>query len=71
MLFVVLFVCGGEGDFVRLENPGQVKIKNPGADQEACLEKNAAATGTAATDPATLAHAVAMARAPETELLKG
>ena len=70
ILLVVLFLCGCEGSFVRPENLGrQVQIKKTYEAREACLAKNAAADGTTATDPATLAHAVAMACASETETL--
>src|SRR5215204_716607 len=70
LLIVVLFLCGCEGSFVRPENLGrQVQIKKTYEAREACLAKSAAADGTTATDPTTLAHAVAMACASETESL--
>src|SRR4030095_9877077 len=70
LLLIVLFLCGGEGSFVRPEDLGRkVHIQRRYAAREACLARNANADGTATTDPAMLAHAVATACSPETEAL--
>ena len=55
---------------MRPENLGRkVTLEKSYAARDACLAKNAAADGVGTTDPQTLAHAVAMACAAETDKL--
>lgn len=67
LVFLVLLLgaCGTtNGDGRRT-----AKIDKSYAERDACLVKNAAADDISNSDPATLARAVAMACAPETEKL--
>ncbi len=66
----VLLLAACEGSFVRPGDLGRkVNIDRSYEARDACLARNAAADGTGATDPATLAHAVALACSAETDKL--
>jgi hypothetical protein len=68
--FVALLLAACEGSFVRPSDLGRkVNVDRSYEARDACLARNAAADGTAATDPATLANAVAMACSSETDKL--
>jgi hypothetical protein len=71
LVFVVALLLGAcEGSFVRPENLGRkVQIEKSYAARDACLSRNATADGLGATDPQTVANAVALACSPETEKL--
>ena len=70
LIFVALLLAACEGSFVRAGDLGRrVNIDRSYEARDACLARNAAADGTATTDPATLAHAVAMACSDETDRL--
>jgi hypothetical protein len=70
LVLVVLLLAACEGSFVRSGNLGRkVNIDKSYEARDACLARNAAADGTGATDPATLAHAVALACSAETDKL--
>ena len=70
LLFLVLFLGACERSFVRVEDLGlKVQMEKAYEARDTCLAKNAAADGTGATDPTTLAHAVAMACTGETDKL--
>ena len=71
LVFLVLLVLGAcEGGFIRVSDLGRkTKVEKTYEARDACLSKNAAADGTSSADAATLAHAVAIACAPETEKL--
>jgi hypothetical protein len=66
----VLLLAACEGSFVRSGDLARkVNIEKSYEARDACLSRNAAADGTGSTDPETLAHAVAMACAAETDKL--
>lgn len=70
VILLVLLLAGCEGSFVRPGDVGKTaRIERTYEARDACLVKNAAADGTSTTDAQTLAHAVAMACAAETEKL--
>src|SRR5258707_8494039 len=65
LLVLLVSACGNTaGDGRRT-----AKIDKSYAARDACLARNAAADDISNSDPATLAHAVALACAPETEQL--
>ena len=67
-LFLLLAAC--EGSFFQVSDLGKkTNVENKYQARDTCLKKNAAADGTNSADPSTLAHAVAMACAPQTEAL--
>lgn len=71
-LFVLLLlsVTACEGSFVRPEDLGRkVEINKSYEARDTCLKQQAAADGTASVDPATLAHAAALACDKETARL--
>lgn len=70
LVFLLLLLGACEGGFVRAGDLGRkVKYEKAYEARNTCLARNAAADGTSSTDPNTLAHAVAMACATETEKL--
>ena len=70
LVLVVLLLAACEGSFVRPGDLGRkVSIDKSYEARDACLSRNAAADGTSTTDPATLAHAVALACSAETDKL--
>jgi hypothetical protein len=70
LLVLVLFLGACERSFIRVEDLGRkVQMEKAYEARDTCLARNAAADGTSATDPNTLAHAVAMACATETQKL--
>jgi hypothetical protein len=70
LVLVVLLLAACEGSFVRSGDLGRkVSIEKSYEARDACLSRNAAADGTSAADPETLAHAAAMACAAETDKL--
>jgi hypothetical protein len=71
IVLVFLLLLGAcEGGFVRAGDLGRkVKTEKAYEARDTCLARNAAADGTGAADPNTLAHAVAMACATETQKL--
>ena len=70
LVFLVLLLSACEGSFVTVGDVGRkVKIDKSYEARDTCLAKNANADGTGDADATTLAHAVALACAPETEKL--
>ena len=70
LVLCVLLLAACEGSFVRSGDLGRkVNIDRSYEARDACLSRNAAADGTSTTDPATLAHAVALACSAETDKL--
>jgi hypothetical protein len=70
LVFLILLLPACEGSFVRPSDLGRkVKIEKSYEARDTCLARNAAADGTGTADPATLAHAVAMACQSETDKL--
>jgi hypothetical protein len=70
LVFLVLLLSACEGSFVTVSDVGRkAKIEKSFAARDACLAKNAAADVTSDADAATIARAVALACAPETEKL--
>jgi hypothetical protein len=70
LVLLILSLAACEGSFVRPSNLGRkVTIDRSYEARDACLVRNASADGTSTTDPATLAHAVAMACQGETDKL--
>jgi hypothetical protein len=70
LLVLVLFLGACERSFIRVEDLGRkVQMEKAYEARDTCLARNAAADGTGAADPTTLAHAVAMACAAETAKL--
>lgn len=70
LMVCVLLLAACEGSFVRAGNLGRkVNIEKSYEARDACLSRNAAADGVSTTDPATLAHAAAMACSAETDKL--
>ena len=70
LIFVALLPAACEGSFVRPGDLGRkVNIDRSYEARDVCLARNAAADGTSTTDPATLAHAVAMACSDATDKL--
>lgn len=69
-VLLVLFVTACEGSFVRPEDLGRkVEINKSYEARDNCLKQQASADGTNGIDPATLAHAAALACEKETERL--
>ena len=72
LVFVVLLLGACEGSFFQVSDIGRkTRIDKSYQARDHCLARNAAAEGTAGEDARTLAHAIAMACAPETEKLIG
>ena len=70
LVFLVLLLGACEGSFVTVGDLGRkVKIEKSYEARDACLAKNAAADVTGDADANTIARAVALACAPETEKL--
>ncbi len=70
LVLVMLSLGACEGSFFRVSDLArQNKVDKAYAARDACLSKNAAADGTRAEDPATLANAVALSCNTETESL--
>ena len=70
LVFLVLLLSACEGSFVTVSDLGRkVKIDKSYEARDACLAKNATADVTVDSDALTMAHAVALACAPETEKL--
>lgn len=70
LVFLILSLTACEGSFFQVSDLGRkTKVDNSYQARDSCLKKNAAADGTSAADPTTLAHAVAMACASQTEAL--
>lgn len=70
LVFVVLLLGACEGSFFQVSDIGRkAKIDKSYQARDTCLARNAAADGAMNEDAATLAHAVAMACASETEKL--
>ena len=70
LLFLLLSLTACEGSFFRVSDLAKkTKVDNSYEARDTCLKKNAAADGTSSADPTTLAHAVALACAPQTEAL--
>ncbi len=70
LVFLVLLLSACEGSFVTVGDVGRkAKIDKSFEARDACLAKNAAADVTSDADAATIARAVALACAPETEKL--
>ena len=71
-LFVLLLlsVTACEGSFIRAEDLGRkVEINKSYEARDTCLKQQAVADGTTGIDPATLAHAAALACEKETDRL--
>jgi hypothetical protein len=69
-VLLVLLVSACEGSFVRPEDLGRkVQIEKSYEARDTCLKTQAAADGTESTDPATLAHAAALACQQQTDKL--
>lgn len=71
LVFAVLLLLGAcEGSFFQVGDlDRKFKIEKTYVARDSCLARNAAADGATNEDAATLAHAIAMACAPETEKL--
>lgn len=70
VVILLLFLGACEGGFVRVGDLGRkVRVEKAYEARDTCLSRNATADGTSTADPATLAHAVAMACNNETEKL--
>jgi len=70
LVFLVLLLSACEGSFVTVGDVGRkARIDKSFEAREACLAKNAAADAASDADTATIARAVALACAPETEKL--
>lgn len=70
LVFLALLLGACEGSFFQVGDLGRkLNVDRSYQARDACLAKNAAADGTSTADPATLAHAVAMVCAPETDKL--
>ena len=70
LVLAVLLLAACEGSFVRSGDLGRkVNIEKSYEARDACLARNAAADGVGTEDPATLAHAVALACSTETDKL--
>jgi hypothetical protein len=70
LVLAVLLLAACEGSFVRSGDLGRkVNIDKSYEARDACLARNAAADGVGGEDPATLAHAVALACSAETDKL--
>lgn len=70
LVFAVLLLGGCEGSFFQVSDLGRkTQIDRTYVARDSCLARNAAADGAMSEDAATLAHAIAMACAPETEKL--
>ena len=68
LLVPLLTAC--EGSFIRVEDAGRkVEINKSYEARDTCLKQQAMADGTTAVDPATLAHAAALACQGETDRL--
>ena len=69
-VLLLLFVTACEGSFIRPEDFGRkVEINKSYEARDTCLKNQAAADGTSGIDPATLAHAAALACQSETDRL--
>ena len=69
-VLLLLFVTGCEGSFVRAEDLGRkVEIEKSYEARDNCLKQQASADGTNGIDPATLAHAAALACEKQTDRL--
>jgi hypothetical protein len=69
-VLLVLLVGACEGSFVRPENLGRkVQIEKSYEARDTCLKTQAVADGTESADPATLAHAAALACQHQTDQL--
>jgi hypothetical protein len=65
-----LLLAACEGSFVSVGDKGrEARIDKTSEARDACLAKNAAKDETMTSDPAIVAHTVALACAPETEKL--
>jgi len=70
LVFAVLILGACEGSFFQVGDLGRkFKIDKTYVARDSCLARNAAADGAMNEDAATLAHAIAIACAPETEKL--
>ena len=70
VLLVLLVVSACEGSFIRPEDLGRkVEINKSYEARDTCLKHQAVADGTVGVDPATLAHAAALACEKETDRL--
>ena len=70
LLLVVLPIGACEGSFIRVSDPARkAKIDRSYQARDNCLARNAMADGAGHEDATTLAHAIAMACASETEKL--
>ena len=70
LVFLVLLLSACEGSFVTVSDLGRkTKIDKTYVARDACLARNAAADVTTEADASTIAHAVALACASETEKL--
>lgn len=69
-VLLLLLVTACEGSFIRPEDLGRkVEINKSYEARDTCLKHQAVADGTAGVDPATLAHAAALACEKETNRL--
>jgi hypothetical protein len=70
VVFLVLLLAACEGSFVAVGDKVRIaKIDKSGEARDACLARYAAASEGSASDPTSVAHAVAQACAAETEKL--
>jgi hypothetical protein len=70
LVFVVLLLAACEGSFIQVSDSWRkVKIDKSYQARDNCLARNATADGAGSEDAATLAHAIALACASETERL--
>jgi hypothetical protein len=70
LVILLLLLSACEGSFVTVGDVGRkARIDRSFEARDACLEKNAAADVTTSADAGTIARAVALACAPETEKL--
>ena len=70
LVLVVLLLGACEGSFIQVGDPGRkAKIDKTYQARDNCLSRNATADGAGNEDAATLAHAIALACASETEKL--
>ena len=70
LVFLVLLLGACEGSFFQVSDPGRkARIDKSYQARDNCLSRNATADGAGSEDATTLAHAIAMACASETEKL--
>ncbi|CAN5923574.1 hypothetical protein BH11PSE3_BH11PSE3_25470 [soil metagenome] len=69
LLFLILSLTACEGFFQVSDLSKKAKVDTSYQARESCLKKNAAADGTGSADSTTLAHAVAISCAPQTQAL--